>query len=265
MERSRQMPSPMLSRPEGHPGVNLSIRSCGRTDVGLRRLRNEDYFGLDDHEKIYLLADGMGGGPHGDLAARLAVETIHQSISRLPHDLDADVRFELAIQGARRQIVNAILENPRLIGMGTTVVGLLLCGRRAVVAHVGDSRAYRLRGNQLDLLTRDHTMAAALVKEGHLSESDAVGHRLNHVLTHALCNEDICEVELASTSVADGDIFLLCSDGLSNMLSDAEIHALLHAGGDPQEGCDRLIRAALERGGHDNVTVVLVEVLNADG
>jgi len=267
MEKSK-VSAAAMTRPHpacssSRPASGLRIRSYGRTDIGLRRARNEDYFGIDDQEKVYLLADGMGGGPHGDLAARLAVDTIHEALGRSASAALASERLERAIEQGRTQICEAIREDPELTGMGTTVVGLFLeDSQQAVVAHVGDSRAYRLRGSRLKLLTHDHTMAATLVAEGHLSEAEALHHRLSHVLTRALCRDGICEVETTRTSVAEGDIFLLCSDGLNNMLSDSEIHACLIENGGTQEACDRLIHAALRHGGRDNVTVVLVEILD---
>ena len=206
----------------------------------------------------------MGGGPHGDLASRIAVETAHECIARSSPDTQASERIERAVLQARTRICDAILENAELNGMGTTLVGLLLEDhRRAVIAHVGDSRAYRLRGDRLEVLTQDHTMATALVREGHLTEREAVNHRLSHVLTRALCCEGRCEVEITKASVAAGDLFLLCSDGLSNMLSAEEILALLLDGRDTEETCERLIQAALSQGGNDNITVVLVEILEA--
>jgi protein phosphatase len=267
MDKSRisvsKMAHPHPIYPSSPSHSNIPIHSFAATDIGHRRTRNEDYFSVDDTQKIYLLADGMGGGPHGDFAAHLAVDTIHQALEKNAKTAQSSERLEEAIQRGRTEICKAIRRDPECIGMGTTVVGLLLENpHQAVVAHVGDSRAYRLRKNRLELLTQDHTMAAALHAEGHLSEAEATNHRLSHVLTRALCRDAICDVEVKTTSVVAGDIFLLCSDGLNNMVTDSEIHSCLVENGATQETCDRLIHAALRHGGRDNITVILVEILN---
>ena len=241
----------------------LRIRSTGRTDPGLCRPRNEDSFTFDDRQGVYLLADGIGGGPHGEVASRLAVDTVLQSVRRQSTVAPAPERLRIAISQAQERICEAVHDNPELIGMGTTMVALLLEDHdRAVIAHVGDSRAYRLRDGHLDRLTRDHTMAAELIARGQLDEADARCHPLNHVLTRALCPEVQSAIDTTILPVAPGDLFLLCSDGLSDMLGHDEIRACLRRGGSGEEICDRLIRRALECGGHDNVTVLLVEVLD---
>ena len=254
----------------GKPGRTSSprpaavrVQSHGRTDVGLRRANNQDYLELDDRRQIYLLADGMGGGPRGDLAARLAVDTVHQTMLRRgPLRTRSLERIERAIQRARRRICDEISRDPELIGMGTTVVGLVLDSfEGAVVANVGDSRAYRLRDGHLELLTRDHTMAAHLVSEGHMTKDEADRHPLRHVLTRALCTDVGSEVELVTSSVQAGDLFLLCSDGLSDMLQHEEIYRCLSRRDGLRDACDDLVDEALLRGGHDNITVGLVEIL----
>lgn len=235
----------------------LRLRSSGLSDIGYERPRNEDRFDLDDHRRAYVLADGIGSYKHGNVAAQIAVESVLESVRRGPSSGDY---LEPAIRYAHEKICEASRRNPSLDEMGTTVVGLLFDDSgTAVVAHAGDSRAYRWRGGELELLTRDHTFAAEMVAEGHLREADVDKGPWANVLTRALSAQGPLEVEASTISVRDGDAFLLCSDGLTKMLSDSDIRECLDSGGGPEEACRRLIGEALLRGGQDNVTVVLVE------
>lgn len=254
----------------------LRFKSFGMTDVGLLRSHNEDCFDVDDQSQVYIVADGMGGHNHGEIAARITVETVRHYLadcedgdSTLPIGWDTDLhehsnRLKRSIQIAHDQVLGAIREDGSLLGMGTTVVGTMLQDDVAAIAHVGDSRTYRLRNGTLELLTQDHTWVNEQVVAGYLSEDQAKSHPLKNVVTRALGGDSEVNVDVTETRVFPGDLFLLCSDGLTTMLNDQEIHARLVTHGSLEEICRRLIHDANARGGFDNITVVLMRVEEMD-
>jgi len=172
--------------------------------------------------------------------------------------------LEMAVRRAHDNVLTAISKDGSLHGMGTTVVGLLLAGPTAAVAHVGDSRAYRLRDGRLDQLTQDHTWVHEQVVAGLLSNEQARSHPLKNVVTRALGGESDVVVDVREVQVEPGDLYLLCSDGLTGMLSDADIRERLGSGRSLHEICRSLVNEANARGGLDNVTVVLLAVEDAD-
>jgi protein phosphatase len=248
------------------------IRSCGLSDVGLARAHNEDTFGLDHQHDLYVVADGMGGHSHGEVAAQIAVDAIRDYVERsIDHDTTwpfiYDSRLQrhsnllkTAVRLAHDKVLRAIRDDDTLHGMGTTVVGFLLRGVIAAVAHVGDSRAYRYRKGQLEQLTQDHTWVHEQVVAGFLSKEQARAHPLKYVVTRALGGESDVAVDVREVEVQAGDRYLLCSDGLTTMLSDRDIKERLGAGRALEETAKRLVADANARGGFDNVTVVLLEV-----
>jgi len=255
-----------------------SILACGQTDPGLARLHNEDAFRVDGDNGLYLVADGMGGHSHGEVASKIAVETIAKALRNpvevakgapgagdtsvgaggtlRPHSL----RFKEAIRRAHDAMLLAIRDDLRLQGMGTTVAGLLVRDGVAAVAHVGDSRVYRLRAGELRLLTRDHTWVNEQVVAGFLTEDQARTHPLRNVVTRALGGESDVSVDLQEVELRKGDVYLVCSDGLTSMLTDTEIRARVASGRPLDEICRQLIVDANERGGVDNITVILARV-----
>ncbi|MCP4656501.1 MAG: Stp1/IreP family PP2C-type Ser/Thr phosphatase [bacterium] len=251
----------------------LRIKSFGMTDVGLLRTHNEDCFDADDRNQVYIVADGMGGHNHGEVASRVAVDSIRefiaQSVDRdgtLPIGYDARLfqhsnRLKRSIQVAHDRVLTAIREDGKLVGMGTTIIGAMLDSGVVAIAHVGDSRGYRLRHGHLELLTQDHTWVNEQVVAGYLSEEQAKSHPLKNVVTRALGGENEIVVDVVETEALVGDIFLLCSDGLTTMLSDQEIHERMMAGASLSEICHRMVHDANARGGFDNVTVVLLRVV----
>lgn len=250
----------------------LRVRSYGKTDTGLLRSHNEDYLDVDDGNRIYIVADGMGGHNHGEVASRIAVESIHAFITKtadqdstLPIAYDVKLhrhsnRLKRSIHIAHDQVLNAIRQDGSLLGMGTTVVGAMLQGDVMAVAHVGDSRAYRMRDGHLELLTQDHTWVNEQVVAGYLSEDQAKSHPLKNVVTRALGGDSEVLVDIAETRVRDGDLFLLCSDGLTTMLNDQDIHRRMVSGDRLDAICSQLIEDANSRGGFDNITVLLFRV-----
>ena len=250
----------------------LRARACGLSDVGVIRSHNEDCFEIDPDHQMFVVADGMGGHSHGEIASRIAVEAIREFVSKsadreatLPFEMDAKLGrhaniLRAAIRVAHERVLKAIRQDTALHGMGTTVVGLVLDGDTAAVAHVGDSRAYRLRNGKLELLTQDHTWVNEQVVAGFLSEEQARVHPLKNVVTRALGGDAEVDVDVREWKVAPGDLFVLCSDGLTTMLNDHEILDRLRTSSKLEEVCGRLVRDANSRGGFDNVSVVLARV-----
>lgn len=248
------------------------IKSYGLTDVGLLRTHNEDCFEVDDENQVYIVADGMGGHNHGEVASRVAVDSmrefIAQSVDRdgtLPIGYDAKLkqhsnRLKRSIQVAHDQVLTAIREDGNLLGMGTTIVGAMLQDDVVAIAHVGDSRGYRLRQGHLELLTQDHTWVNEQVVAGYLTEEQAKSHPLKNVVTRALGGDSEVLVDVMETEAQVGDLFLLCSDGLTTMLSDQEIHERVSAGVSIEKISHQLVHDANTRGGFDNITVVLLLV-----
>jgi serine/threonine protein phosphatase PrpC len=254
----------------------LRIRSCGLSDVGLTRVHNEDYFEIDPSHRLYVVADGMGGHSYGEVAAQLAVQAIRRFVEK---SLDKDTTWpiklddrlarhsnllKMAIQNAHADVLRAISRDGSLHGMGSTVVGILIHGDMAAVAHVGDSRAYRLRNGKLEQLTQDHTWVHEQVVAGLLSKEQARSHPLKNVVTRALGGESEIAIDVREVPVQPGDVFLICSDGLTGMLSDADIRERLAAARPLQETCRDLVNEANGRGGLDNVTVVLLAIEEDD-
>lgn len=250
----------------------FEIEASGLSDIGQTRSHNEDNFLVDVSQGLFIVADGMGGHQHGEVASRLAVDSIRQSVNAPPakghssgssrDDGGNRNRLSDAVAGAHDYVLGAIQEDVSLLGMGTTVVAMLIHDDMAAIAHVGDSRAYRLENDRLELLTEDHTWVREQVSAGHLSERQAREHPLRNVVTQALGGTGEVAVEVSEERLHPGQIYLLCSDGLTSMLEDVEIESHLKSGQSLERICRDLVQAANGRGGLDNVTVVLVRVLD---
>jgi protein phosphatase len=233
-------------------------RAAGLTDTGRRRLRNEDAFICEP--PLFAVADGMGGARAGEVAAGLAAAALEEAGS----ETRGAEGVAALITEANRRIWERSLSDPRTAGMGTTVTAALVDAAAGTVAigHVGDSRAYRLRNGELEQLTTDHSLVAELVESGVLTPEEAERHPQRSAITRALGTEQTVEVESFTVDAEPGDVFLLCSDGLSTMLADDDVaSAIIGAGNDPHDAADALIAAANARGGEDNVTAVLFEML----
>lgn len=253
-----------------------NIAVCHKTDIGLKRKKNEDSYLIVDHREksydtrdqgvIFAVADGMGGHAAGEVASKMACKGLLEYFalnSDSPKDLPSAqtvlVRLETAIWQTHKQIMTHAEKNELFAGMGTTLSVLCLVGREAVIAHVGDSRIYRLRYNCLEQLTEDDTMAQLSVEMGHLNQKEAETHPLRHALIQAV-GQDIDKVHTRIEKVKTGDIFLLCSDGLHNMIADDEMREILINNPIGFCACDKLIDSALKSGGEDNVTVIVVRI-----
>ena len=237
----------------------LELQPFGVTDAGKVRQNNEDALlvGDGEDETLFVVADGIGGFEAGEVASSLAVEVLK--------DLRPDEPFEAAIGEANRRIVAAGRGDEKLSGMGTTVVAIRFGGTQrepvAEVAHVGDSRAYLMRGGDLRPITEDHSLVAELVRSGDLTRDQAAEHPQKNLITRALGADEEVDVDTAVLPVETGDRILLCSDGLSDMVPEGGISLILaESPEDPEKAARGLLSAALDAGGNDNITVVVVDV-----
>lgn len=239
------------------------LRCASRSHVGRVRLRNEDALRVDAAHGWLVLADGMGGYQGGDVAANLAVDVVLRSLQRdagVPRDAEAVARIaRRAAEDANAEIRRVGVLRPELAGMGATLVVGVFLADKLVCAHVGDSRLYRYADGRLDLLTRDHTLLQEQVDAGIMRPDEARRSRYRGMLTRGLGVAPLLDTDIAIHPVREADIFLLCSDGLTDMLDDCEIAAALGDGGELDEMADRLVEAANDNGGRDNISVILAQ------
>src|SRR5207248_8683452 len=254
--------------------MRMQVKSFGLTHVGRQRQHNEDSFLVEDKAKLYLVADGMVGHAAGEIASRIGVDSISEFILHTkeddgtwPHAYDEAYkrttnRLMAAVRLANTRVLEAMRKDARLRGMGTTIVAALADDSKMSVAHVGDSRAYLVRNGEMMRLTNDHSWVFEQVQAGMLTEAEAEKHPLRNVITRALggalsVNPDATEVECRA-----GDVYLLCSDGLTGMVPEDEIlRVVTENENDLEKACKSLIDTANERGGLDNVTAILVKTL----
>ncbi|HPQ80940.1 MAG TPA: Stp1/IreP family PP2C-type Ser/Thr phosphatase [bacterium] len=256
----------------------MEISAFGFSDVGKKREKNEDSFLVAGDLCLYAVADGMGGHQGGDFASSIAVSTIEEIVRELENDPEMTLQEEAAvpirageyqgylryaIQLASQRIYEKASVEAALKGMGTTAVVLLFRNNKAYIANVGDSRAYRMRRDRIDQITKDHSLVGEQIRAGILSQADARSHRLKNIITRSVGFQEEVDADIDIRVVREGDRFLLCSDGLSNMMEDEEILEVA-ATNTPEAACRRLVDIANERGGDDNITVVIVEVKKLD-
>jgi len=249
--------------------MRLTIQCAGLTDPGRVREKNEDNWGADAELGLFMVADGMGGQFAGELASKVVVQM-----------LPALIRQRLtgsqgwSMQRIKRQLLNAIAKlssnlneqtrnEPGLAGMGSTVVCALIRGRGAIIGYMGDSRAYCFRQGKLKCLTKDHTIAQLLLSSGEISVEEASDHPGRTRLTRSVGMDGLPLPQARNLTLKPGDLLLLCSDGLTAMISDPTIQSILLDGHSLEEKCSRLIAGANEAGGKDNITVVLLSVSEA--
>jgi PPM family protein phosphatase len=242
-----------------------------RSDLGRVRENNEDSVLVAPELNLFAVSDGMGGLAAGELASRITVEAILEYCRRADGDPSlslagksvegvskASNRLASAVRLANRAVHAAAAQDPTRRGMGATIVAVRFTDERMSIAHVGDSRAYRLRGEHLEQLTQDHSYIAEQVRRGLLSEQDAAQSNLQNVLIRALGVDPEVEVDIAEELVMEGDTILLCSDGLTRELSDTQIAAVLRGADGAQQAADRLVDFANQAGGGDNITAVVL-------
>ncbi len=233
------------------------MRYVGKSDTGLRRDHNEDRYFADGH--LFIVADGMGGHRAGEVASERSINVVTEYLERSGGQGVPEAILAESVMRANEVIYEEARSDVRLAGMGTTFTGALISGRSAVIGHVGDSRAYLWRGGQLTQLTEDHSLVAELLRAGRITPEQAFTHPQRNIITKALGVEQVVDVEVATYNLEPGDLMLLCSDGLTAMLRDAEIAAHLARTSNLDELADLLIAEANARGGVDNITVVLVD------
>ena len=252
----------------------MTLSAFGITDVGRKRRHNEDAYLLDVERGLFVVADGMGGHAAGEVASRITVESVQEYLA-LREDEGENTwpfgfnnRFSVegnllatAIKKANERVIRAVLNRPELKGMGTTVVAALFDAERATVVHVGDSRCYLYRRGELRRLTDDHSWVQEQVSAGILTPEEATSHPLKNVVTRALGGSPNVLPDLMEVPFQAGDSFLLCSDGLTGMMADEEISSILASEGPAEARVRALVDLANDRGGIDNVTVLLVDVL----
>ena len=254
--------------------LSAMLAFAARSDTGRKRPHNEDRVATDPGRGLAVLADGMGGHKGGEVASGLAVETVVNEFADRLDAVDGEAADEMEAYAPEsllaREIVaraNTIVHEtartqPQYEGMGTTLVVALFYDDRLSLAHVGDSRAYRLRGDRLEQLTRDHTLMQELIERGFYTPEEARASLNRNIVTRALGIDEAVSADLQEEIALPGDIYLLCSDGLNDMIEDEAIRLTLDEFGDNlEQAADRLIAQANEHGGHDNVSVVLVKVL----
>ena len=236
------------------------IEATGLTDVGRQRQSNEDRF--FDASPVFAVADGMGGARAGEVASRIAVETFDEAL-----DPAADPEAQLAAvaRAANRRIWELAQSDEAHAGMGTTLTSVMVGEREVAIGHVGDSRLYRLRDGELDRLTTDHSLVEEWVRAGKLSPEAAEHHPQKSIITRALGPEREVEVDTFTCPSRDGDVYLLCSDGLTGMVSEDQVADILRASGSLEKAARTLIDAANHAGGRDNITVVLFRLGDDDG
>ena len=250
----------------------MRITSCGMTDVGVKRTNNEDNYLINDEMQLFVVCDGMGGHVGGEFASAIAVNTVEEVLAQVeiqPRELGlggdegpvevAREKLRYAVRLAGRRIFEKATEEHEYKGMGTTCVAILVDGGNAYVAHVGDSRGYIVRDGAIEQMTEDHSLVNEKIKAGLISPEEARHHKLKNIITRSLGYMEDVDVDLQVRAVRRNDRFVLCSDGLSNLVEAAEIGALVldHS---PQVAARRLIETACARGGDDNITVVIARI-----
>lgn len=237
----------------------MQIRAWSESDVGCVRAHNEDFCLIQVRPDISvaIICDGMGGANAGELASRLAAETFMESLFELNDTPEERLRY--ALERANQEVYCFGWEHPDCRGMGTTLVASVAIGNEVYILNVGDSRAYRVQKNGIYQITRDHSLVEELVRIGQITREQAKTHPRKNIITRALGTEREVEGDLFIHKAVPGELILMCSDGLSNELSDQELwdYTIM---GDPETACKRLIDAALVRGAHDNVTAALIEL-----
>jgi serine/threonine protein phosphatase PrpC len=252
----------------------VTLSAFGITDVGRRRRHNEDAYLLDVERGLFVVADGMGGHAAGEVASRITVESIQEYLalrddegeSTWPFGFNSRYSMEgnllsTAIKKANERVIRAVQNRPELKGMGTTVVAALFDAERATLVHVGDSRCYLFRRGELRRLTDDHSWVQEQVNAGILTPEEATSHPLKNVVTRALGGSLNVLPDLLEVPFEAGDSFLLCSDGLTGMMADDEIGVILASDGLAESRVRALVDLANDRGGVDNITVLLVDIL----
>ena len=255
----------------------MTAKAAARTSTGRVRSSNEDAFGLRPEHGIYIVCDGMGGAAGGEIASRMAVDVVLERMSAEPGELSRREQLHEAIAEANRLVLERAEREPGLYGMGTTLVALLLgagAGAKqssgagsclALVAHAGDSRCYLLRAGRLERVTQDHSLVDEQIRLGTMTAEEGARSPFRSVITRAIGTQPSVTEDVREMEVAPGDVFLLCSDGLTREVDEDAIARVLGAGDDLERAAEMLVDAANEAGGRDNVTCVVAQVQPVGG
>lgn len=254
----------------------MKVKACGLTDVGRKRTRNEDSYLINEDLNIVILADGMGGHLGGEFASKMAVTTIEEVIDGMTTDPEATVisgvncddadygdQLRHAIEVASEKIFDRAMYDSSLKGMGTTTVAALFNGGYVYIGNVGDSRAYLIHANKIKLLTSDHSLVNEQLQAGVITEEEVKKHKLKNIITRSVGFQQDVKPDVERVKLFLGDKILLCSDGLSNHVEEETIQEYV-ANFSSEEACRKLVDLANEKGGDDNITVVLAEVVDLD-
>jgi len=254
--------------------MNLVVQAAGKTDVGIVRTNNEDNFGFDVRNGIFVLCDGMGGQAAGELASKIAVDTVLGYFRRDPSHAASPVlgrTFEgvseratglaNAIQLANQAIQTYAARNAEHIGMGSTIVAVRAEGNLFSIANVGDSRIYLVREGSIQLLTNDHSLVMEQVRRGLMTMEEAENSKMQNVIVRALGSEESVEPDLADHEFATEDVLLLCSDGMSRYVKESIMVEVIGRNADLEQACEELVQAAKSAGSDDNITCLLVRAV----
>ncbi len=241
------------------------LKTFSKTDIGRKRKLNQDAVYTSEQpvgnlKNLFLVADGMGGHNAGDYASKMTLETMVEHIAGSRETNPAKI-LEDAIAAANTLVRNMAGQNPELEGMGTTVVAASCEGETLHVANVGDSRLYIIREGKIHQVTRDHSWVEEMVRRGGLGREEARNHPDKNIITRAVGAEDTVRIDFFTVGLEESDMILMCTDGLTNMLEDEEILNILKISRDIVEMAEELVRAANEKGGRDNISVILIEPL----
>lgn len=239
------------------------IKTFSVTNIGRKRKLNQDYVYTSERAvghlpNLFIVADGMGGHKAGDYASKLAVTTMVEEIGRAEEN-EPECLLRKAIEAANTLVKGSAEKAPELEGMGTTVVAAVCDGKKLSVANVGDSRLYVVSGHEIRQITRDHSWVEEMVRRGGLGREEARNHPDKNIITRAVGAENYVKIDFFSVELKEGDMILMCTDGLTNMLDDEEIRMILDGARDIVEKAEELVRRANENGGKDNISVVLIE------
>lgn len=247
---------------------------AGETNVGMKRSHNEDNFAVIDDDHLYVVADGMGGHASGEVASKMAIDTLRDFFKATSADPEATWPYKMdksrgyeenrlitSVKLANLRIFEAAQRDPKLRGMGTTLVGILVVDDGVLIAHVGDSRAYRIRNGSMVQLTEDHSLLNDYIKMKKLTEEEIKNFPHKNVIVRALGMKESVKVDTLLDHPQPGDLYVLCSDGLSGPVTDDEIQTIVTGTNDLKEACQKLIERANSNGGPDNITVVIARVV----
>ena len=250
----------------------MTFHYFGQTDVGRKRDKNEDSLLISDRLGLFMVADGMGGHQGGEFASRMAVKIVEESITQFMDDPEATLPVGLefdrtdpgqqighAFRLASQRIFEEASRNPSLRGMGTTAVALLIRNDKGFVANVGDSRSYLVRNKTITQITQDHSLVAEQLRAAFITEQELKHHKYKNIITRSVGFQSDVEIDIRPQDLQAGDRYVLCSDGLTNLVVDTDILKIVSKN-DPKDACRKLIELANKKGGDDNVSVIVVAV-----